>query len=130
MTTTPRLWKSQTQVNTTDNDHTQFEQQIAALPDGGYVVVWGDFSFTYNPLGEAIVGQRYDSAGNKVGGEVFLSQFNTSGDLLLESSVVVIRRVDLRLGFPKPRGRGHVLSSLSRTSGEKQRRRDPCECLA
>ena len=43
--------------------------------DGGYVVVWTDNSCTYNPIGSAIVGQRYNSAGNKVGGEVNLSRF-------------------------------------------------------
>jgi hypothetical protein len=67
MTTTPRLWKSQTQV-TTDNGG-QFNEQIAALPDGGYVIVWEDI----NPLHTIIVAQRYDSTGNKVGGEVGLS---------------------------------------------------------
>jgi FG-GAP-like repeat len=81
MTTTPRLWKSLTQVNTSDasvvpgGTNFQGDGQIARLPDGGYVVVWTDDSFTYNPIGSAIVGQRYDSAGNKVGGEVNLSLF-------------------------------------------------------
>ena len=51
------------------------------VQDGGYVVVWTDLSLTYNPQGSAIVGQRYDSAGNKIGGdpahggEVHLSLF-------------------------------------------------------
>jgi hypothetical protein len=75
MTTTPSLWKSQTQVNTSDGGVFQGDGQITSLQDGGYVVVWEDASLTYNPLGDAIVGQRYDSAGNKVGGEVKLSQF-------------------------------------------------------
>ena len=82
MTTTPHLVKPGTQVNTTDGDKNQFESEITPLQDGGYVVVWTDLSRTYNPLGEAVVGQRYNSAGNKVsrrGGEVHLSQF-TSGD--------------------------------------------------
>ena len=76
MTTTPRLWKSQTQVNTTDsgpNGDAQVGGQIAALKDGGYVVVWADGSGAYNPSGTALVAQRYSSAGNKVGGEVNLS---------------------------------------------------------
>jgi FG-GAP-like repeat len=81
MTTTPRLVKSLTQVNTSDAPvspggfASQFDGQIAALPDGGYVVVWTDQSGTYNANGAAVVGQRYDSAGNKVGGEVYLSPF-------------------------------------------------------
>jgi hypothetical protein len=49
--------------------------QVAALPDGGYVLVWTDSSRTHN--GSAMVGQRYDSLGNKV--EVKISQFS-SGD--------------------------------------------------
>jgi FG-GAP-like repeat len=103
MTTTPRLWNSLTQVNTTDGDQNQFESQIAPLQDGGYVVVWTDLSHTYNPLGEAVVGQRYDAAGNKVGGEVKLSQF-TNGDQFspaittLANGDVVVAFVDLFTG--------------------------------
>ena len=82
MTTTPRLRKSQTQVNTSDapfpgrgGSNFQGDGQIAPLQDGGYVVVWEDDSNTYNPDGPAIVGQRYDPAGNRAGGEVNISQF-------------------------------------------------------
>jgi hypothetical protein len=77
MTTTPVLSKSLTQVNTTDAGLGQGQGQIAPLADGGYVVVWTDVSGTYNPEGGAIVAQRYDSAGNKVGGEVKISQFSS-----------------------------------------------------
>ena len=82
MTTTPRVWKSLSQVNTSDapvapgGTASQVEGQIAPLQDGGYVVVWTDTSRMYNPFGFAIVGQRYDAAGNKVGGEVKISQFS------------------------------------------------------
>jgi hypothetical protein len=81
MTTTPHLVKPGTQVNTTDGSTAQFDSEITPLQDGGYVVVWTDLSLTYNPQGSAIVGQRYDSAGNKIGGdpahggEVHLSLF-------------------------------------------------------
>jgi hypothetical protein len=51
--------------------------QIARLADGVYVLVWTDSSRTHNPNGSAIVGQRYDSLGNKV--EVRITQFS-SGD--------------------------------------------------
>jgi hypothetical protein len=77
---TPVLWKSQTQVNTSDapvapgGSNGQFDPQIAHLQDGGYVVVWVDQSGTFNANGSAVVGQRYNSAGNKVGGEVYISQ--------------------------------------------------------
>ena len=64
MTTTPRLWKPQTQVNTADSG-AQTDGQIAATHDGGYVVIWHSFNFT--------IGQRYDSAGNKLSGEVITS---------------------------------------------------------
>jgi FG-GAP-like repeat len=80
MTATPRPVKSLTQVNSTDT-LVQIDGQVASLNDGGYVVVWTDSSLTYNPSGTAIVGQRYDSLGNKVGGEVKISQFS-SGDQL------------------------------------------------
>jgi len=56
----------------------QDDGQVVALNDGGYVVVWTDFSRTYNPDGAAVIGQAYDSAGNKVGGEANLSGFNSS----------------------------------------------------
>jgi large repetitive protein len=85
VTTTPRLVKSLTQVNTSDapvnpdSDDSQLDGQVAPLADGGYVVVWTDGSGTHNFSGTAIVGQRYDSLGNKVAGEVKISQFS-SGD--------------------------------------------------
>src|SRR5262245_27259264 len=73
MTTTPRLWKSLTQVNTTDAPPPmsgglafQVDGQVAPLADGGYVVVWTDLSRAYNPAGQAVVGQRYDAAGSEV----------------------------------------------------------------
>ena len=81
MAATPELVKPVTQVNTTDGSTAQFEGEITPLQDGGYVVVWTDLSHTYNLQGGAIVGQRYDSAGNKIGGdpahggEVHLSLF-------------------------------------------------------
>jgi hypothetical protein len=69
MTTTPTLLKSATLANTTTAGD-QFESQLAALPDDGYLVVWRDLSRTHNAAGDTIVGQRFDAAGNKVGGEI------------------------------------------------------------
>jgi hypothetical protein len=110
MTATPRLTKSLTQVNTSDaavpmsgGSATQSDGQIAPLADGGYVVVWTDFSRTHNPAGAAVIGQRYDSAGNKVGGEVKLSAFN-SGDqstpsvTLLDNGNIAVAFRDLFAG--------------------------------
>ena len=86
MTTTPRLSSPWSTANTAHQPApmsaglpSQDDGQVVALNDGGYVVVWTDFSRTYNPAGAAVIGQRYDSSGNKVGGEVKLSGFN-SGD--------------------------------------------------
>src|SRR5262249_20110192 len=79
MTTTPVLWRSLSQVNTTDIGAFQGNARIAFVPLfgpnalGSYVVVWGDDSRVYSPSPSVIVGQIYDSNGNKVGGEVVLS---------------------------------------------------------
>jgi hypothetical protein len=82
MTTAPVLVTFLTQVNSSDAPQPggtdfQGDGQVAPLQDGGYVVVWTDNSRTHNPNGSTIVGQRYDSLGNKV--EVKISQFS-SGD--------------------------------------------------
>jgi WD40 repeat protein len=80
MTTTPKLWKSQTQVNTSDGGVSQLDGQIVGLPDGGYVVVWRDLSLAHNPGGIAIVGQKYNVLGEMVGGEVKISTGFVDGD--------------------------------------------------
>src|SRR5262249_34067299 len=103
MTTTPHLVKPGTQVNTTDGGTDQVEAAITPLQDGGYVVVWRDDSRTYNPLGQAIVGQRFDAAGNKIGGdldhggEVKLSQF-TNGDQF-SPAVTTLANGDVAVAF-------------------------------
>lgn len=79
MATTPLLWKSETQVNTTDSGTSQNLPVVAALGDGGYVVVWSDQSLVHNPNGTAVVAQKYNALGEKVGGEVTISQFFVSG---------------------------------------------------
>jgi hypothetical protein len=73
MTTTPKLWKSLTQVNATDGGTEQIDGQIAGLQDGGYFVVWTDSNSHAHSAFAAIMGQRYDATGNKVGGEVHVS---------------------------------------------------------
>src|SRR5437660_2937961 len=99
MTTTPQLWKSQTQVNTTGG---QAEGQIAGLLDGGYVVVCSDGSKTYNPSGLAVVGQRYDAFGNKVGGEIKLSGFIT-GDQFFPA-ITTLSNGNIAVAFEDFRG--------------------------
>jgi FG-GAP-like repeat len=97
MTTTPTLWKSLTQVNTTDNSKIQADGQVVALNDGGYVVVWGDNSDTYNLFGPAIVAQRYGSTGNKIGGEVHLS--NGFPGAASSAAVTVLLNGNLAVAF-------------------------------
>jgi hypothetical protein len=77
MSTIPTLWKSETQVNTTDSGTSQNTPVVAALGDGGYVVVWTDQSLVHNPGGTAVVAQKYNALGQKLGGEVKISQFNS-----------------------------------------------------
>jgi Ca2+-binding RTX toxin-like protein len=104
MTTTPTLWKSLTKVNTSDapvpmsgGNANQFDGQVAGLHDGGYVVVWEDNSRTYNPNGSAIVGQRYDAAGNKVGGELNISQFTGGNEF--SPAVTVLPNGNIAVAF-------------------------------
>jgi serralysin len=63
---TVRKWGGETLVNTTTTDG-QFGPTITALVGGGYVISWTDGS----PVTSfSTKFQRYDAAGNKVGGEV------------------------------------------------------------
>jgi hypothetical protein len=57
MTTTPRLVRPFTPVNTTDNGVFQGDGQIVGLNslDGGYVIIWTDASHTYS-TGLAVIG--------------------------------------------------------------------------
>jgi FG-GAP-like repeat len=83
MADTPTLLRSETQVNTTDaavgagGTDVQDDGQIVALADGGYLIVWTDHSRAFNPAGSAVIGQRYDLLGNRVGGEFDISQLVT-----------------------------------------------------
>jgi hypothetical protein len=86
MTATPRLWKSETQVNTT-KFAPQANGQIVGLDDGGYAIVWTDTSHLFS-TGWAVIGQRFDAAGNKVGGEVKISRFNTGDDNVFPGSSI------------------------------------------
>jgi Ca2+-binding RTX toxin-like protein len=110
MSTTPRLWKSPTQVNTTDAPAPmsgglafQLDGQVAPLADGGYLVVWTDLSRAYNPAGQAVIGQRYDAAGNKAGSEVNISGFDEGDQFApaiaaLPNGNVAVAFVDTSLG--------------------------------
>ncbi|HRL76514.1 MAG TPA: PKD domain-containing protein, partial [Candidatus Accumulibacter phosphatis] len=56
----------------------QYQQDVAALNDGGYVVVWGSQS-GQDTDGWGVYGQRFDSTGAAVGGE-FRVNYTVSGN--------------------------------------------------
>ncbi|GAA6163901.1 hypothetical protein NBRC116590_16050 [Pelagimonas sp. KU-00592-HH] len=64
----------ETRVNTYTTDD-QDDPRIAALPDGGYIIVWESFGPT--GVGNSIYVQRYDADGNAVGGNVLVNTSNT-----------------------------------------------------
>ncbi|MEY4980459.1 MAG: hypothetical protein RLZZ352_2729, partial [Pseudomonadota bacterium] len=66
------------QVNTNTWDH-QHEATVAALADGGYVVVWTSNNQDSEDLDGGIYSQRYDANGNPVGGETLVNSY-TSGN--------------------------------------------------
>jgi hypothetical protein len=89
MSTTPKLWKPPTQVNTTDTGY-EGNSQIAALHDGGYVVVWIRNS--------DIFAQRYDCTGDKLGGEVALTPLG-DGSAYYAPAVTVLDNGNIALAF-------------------------------
>ncbi|MDJ0609183.1 MAG: cadherin domain-containing protein [Kiloniellales bacterium] len=67
---------SEVQINdTTSND--QGEPEIAALPDGGYMIVWQ--SDSQDGGGTGVYAKQFDSGGTDVSGEVLVNS-STSGD--------------------------------------------------
>ncbi len=69
---------TETQVNTT-TDGNQIDAEMAATPEGGYIITWE--SPNIDEDGNAIVFQRFDSHGNKVGTET-QANTTTAGDQL------------------------------------------------
>lgn len=63
------------QVNTTSAGY-QNRGQVGALADGGFLVAWTAQSVDGDNT--AVVGQRYDASGNRIGGEFQINQFATS----------------------------------------------------
>jgi RTX calcium-binding nonapeptide repeat (4 copies)/FG-GAP-like repeat len=64
---TIRNWDALETVNTTTSGY-QFRPKVARLNDGGFVVVWEDFSAGNGDIKY----QRYDALGRKFGGEVLV----------------------------------------------------------
>ena len=63
-----RRWGTEKLVNTTLTGN-QLSSKIATLTDGSFVVVWQDES----TIDTAILAQRYDAAGNRLGGELIIA---------------------------------------------------------
>jgi hypothetical protein len=70
---------------------------VASLVGGGHVVVWSSLSQTPDGGGWGVFAQRYDAAGEKVGGEFLVN--TTTGSDQLEPSVAAITGGALDGGF-------------------------------
>lgn len=68
MSDTPTPIGSDVQVNT-DNSYSQLTPVVAALSDGGYVVIWYKAAGAFGSLGLGVFGQRYSAEGAPVGDE-------------------------------------------------------------
>ena len=86
MTTTPLVWKAESLANTTTTAN-QMNSQVIGLDDDGYVVIWNDTSHTFS-TGTAVVGQRFDAQGVKVGGEVKVSLFSNFTDTVVDGAAI------------------------------------------
>ena len=69
---------SDIQVNTFSNSN-QDQPSVTALSDGGWIVVWS--SYNQQGQGVACYGQRFDSDGNKLGGELLLNSTQTNDQI-------------------------------------------------
>lgn len=69
-----RKWGSELLVNTTTEGR-QGSQDVAVLADGSFVVVWEDTSLADG----AIRAQRFDAAGNRLGGEMLVAHVPGAG---------------------------------------------------
>ena len=52
----------------------QIHPSAAGLPDGGFVVAWASYGESPDSSGWGVFAQRYDGAGQKVGGEFLVNQ--------------------------------------------------------
>ena len=87
-TTTPTIWASLVRANTTDAPgangfatNTQSHAKVVGLPDGGYFILWEDWSTVFSGLEPRdIVGQYFDVLGAKSGTEFNVSFIYQDGD--------------------------------------------------
>ncbi len=75
---TPTASGSEFQVNTYTAQH-QDRGNVTSLADGGYLIVWNSYRQD-GDAGRDIYAQRYDSAGNVVGGEFRVNTPNAVAD--------------------------------------------------
>ena len=80
------------QVNSTTLD-SQLRPQVAALPNGGFVVVWHDRAPVEPDPGNSLRLQAFDAAGGKIGGEILVNTTTTSSQDNPEISVLADGRV-------------------------------------
>src|SRR3954471_667021 len=88
MGTTPGLVRPFIQANTVDGGTVQQGGQIIGLNDGGYAIVYNDQSPAFTTDVQTIVGQRFDAAGNAVGGELRVSAFDDGQDSVADGSSI------------------------------------------
>jgi VCBS repeat-containing protein len=67
----PQPASDQRQTNS-NIESTQDQQKVAALADGGYVIVWRSYDQDA-AFSNGVYGQRYDAAGARVGGEFLIN---------------------------------------------------------
>src|SRR5262245_54112071 len=73
----------QVNTDTLNGQYSPFGRRVAALADGGFVVVWDTGS--QDGASDGICGQRFDSAGQRAGGEFQVNTYTTG---VQESAVV------------------------------------------
>src|SRR4051812_18184032 len=88
MGTTPGLVRPFIQANTVNGGTVQQGGQIIGLNDGGYVIVCNDQSPAFTIEVQTIVGQRFDTTGNRVGSELRVSQFDDGQGSVADGSSI------------------------------------------
>src|SRR3954465_8607298 len=100
MGTTPGPVGPFIQANSVDGGTVQRGGQIVGLDDGGYVIVYNDQSPAFTIDVQTIVGQRFDATGNKVGGELRVSQFDDGeGSIADGSSITKLRNGNIAFSY-------------------------------
>ncbi|MGH6770372.1 MAG: calcium-binding protein [Xanthobacteraceae bacterium] len=94
---TIRKWGSEQLVNT-NTTGLQEDQTVAALPNGGFVVVWHDNDAAGGDGDSASIKmQRYDAFGNKAGGETLVN--TTTVGAQLQTTVTLLSNGDFAVAW-------------------------------